>query len=48
MWKENIINDLKSGNLSYATVEKFLSNLKKEFGNRNNKIIKIAELKKIK
>ena len=29
MWKENVIEDLESKNLSYATVEKFLTDLKK-------------------
>ena len=29
MWKENVIEDLESENLSYATVEKFLTDLKK-------------------
>jgi len=33
--------------LSYTTVGEFLSDLKKEFGNGDNKTAKIAELKKI-
>jgi len=33
--------------LSYATVEKFLLNLKEEFSREDNKIMNIAELKKI-
>ena len=42
-----MIEDLKSGNLSYTIVGKFLSDLKKEFGRENDKMMKIAELKKI-
>ena len=47
IWKENIIDDLKSGNLSYITVEEFLSDLKKEFGGGDNETIKVTELEKI-
>ena len=42
-----MIEDLKSGNLSYTIVGKFLSDLKKEFDRENNKMMKMAELKKI-
>lgn len=42
-----MIKDLKSGNLSYTIVGKFLSDLKKEFDRENNKMMKMAELKKI-
>jgi len=45
--KENIIEDLKSRNLNYVTVGEFLSNLKKEFGKRDNEIMKVAELERI-
>ena len=41
-----MIEDLKSGNLSYTIVGKFLSDLKKEFDRENNKMMKMAELKK--
>jgi len=33
--------------LSYTTVGKFLSELKKKFGSRNNETMKVAELKKV-
>ena len=42
-----MIENLKSGNVSYTTVGEFLLDLKKEFGEGNNKIIKITELKKV-
>jgi len=34
--------------LEYRTTEEFLKDLKKEFGEGNNKTMKIAELKKLK
>jgi len=39
-WKEN-------ESLEFAPVEEFLMDLKKEFGEEDNKIIKVAELKKV-
>ena len=47
IWKENIMEDLESGNLSYITVEEFLADLKKEFGRGDNEIMKVAKLKKV-
>ena len=41
------MEDLESKILSYVTVREFLSNLKEEFGRGNNKMIKVAELKKV-
>ncbi len=41
------MEDFESKSLSYTTVGKSLSNLKKEFGRRNNKMMKVAELKKV-
>ena len=47
MWKENVIKDLKSGNLNYATVGEFLANLKKEFSGGDDEVMKVVELKKV-
>jgi len=41
------LEDLKSGELEFPIVEDFLTNLKKKFRNRNNKIDKVTELKKV-
>ena len=41
------MEDLESKSLNYVTVGEFLSDLKKEFGRENNKMIKVAELKKV-
>jgi len=41
------LEDLESGNLKYKIVEEFLVNLKKEFKERDNKTMKVTELKRI-
>ena len=41
------MEDLESRKLSYATVEEFLSYLKKEFSREDNETMKIEELKKV-
>ena len=41
------MEDLESKILSYVTVREFLSDLKEEFGRGNNKMIKVAKLKKV-
>ena len=46
--KKNVMENLKSGSLSYTMVEEILADLKQKFGRKDNKIMKIAELKKIK
>jgi len=47
IWKENIIENLESRNLSYVVVGEFLSDLKEKLGGGDNKIIKVVELKKV-
>jgi len=47
IWKENILEDLETRALEYATVEEFLTDLKKELEEGDNEIMKVAELKKI-
>ena len=47
IWKENILEDLKAEELDYATVEKFLADLKKKFGGDDDETIKVADLKKV-
>ena len=41
------MKDLERGNLSYTTIEEFLSDLKEEFRRENNKMIKVIEFKKV-
>ena len=42
-----MLKDLKSGNLEYETVEKFSADWKKEFGEEDKKVVKVAELRKL-
>jgi len=42
-WKENILE-----NLEFELARKFLTELKKKFEERDNKLAKIAELKQVK
>jgi len=41
------MEDLENRSLVYATVGEFLTDLKQEFGRENDKMMKMAELKKV-
>ena len=45
--KENILEDLKVGEVEYKSAEKFLTEIKKEFGEGDEELVKVAELKRI-
>ena len=47
IWKENILEELESGEMEYETVEEFLMVLKKEFGGGEEELVKVAELRKL-
>ena len=47
VWKENIMEELESGEVEYESVEEFLTCLKKEFGGGEEESVKVAELRKI-
>jgi len=47
VWKENIMEELEIGEMEYETVEEFLTSLKKEFGGREEELVKAAELRKL-
>ena len=47
VWKENIIEELESGEVEYELVEEFLTTLKKEFGGGEEELVKAAELRKL-
>ena len=42
MWKENVIEEME-----YKTVEEFLTSIKKEFGSREEELVKVVELRKL-
>jgi len=47
VWKENIMEELESGEVEYESVEEFLTTLKKEFGGGEEEAVKVAELRKL-
>jgi len=47
VWKENVIEELESGEVEYESVEEFLMSLKKEFGEGEEESVKVAELRKV-
>ena len=47
VWKENVIEELESGEVEYESVEEFLTILKKEFGGGEEELVKAAELRKL-
>ena len=47
VWKENIMDELESGEVEYESVEEFLTYLKKEFGGGEEESVKAAELRKM-
>jgi len=47
VWKENFLEDLESGKVEFRSTEKFLLKLKKKFSGGDEKLVKVAELKKV-
>ena len=47
VWKENVMKELESGEIEYETVEEFFTNLRKKFGGGEEKLVKVAELRKL-
>ena len=47
VWKENIMEELESGEVEYELAEEFLMSLKKEFGGGEKELVKAAELRKL-
>ena len=47
MWKENILEDLKTGVLEYKIVGEFLVDIRKEFGREDEESVKVVELKRL-
>ena len=48
VWKENITEELKAGEMEYEMAEEFLTVLKKEFGGGEEEAVKAVELRKLK
>ena len=47
VWKENMMEELESGEIEYETVEDFLTSLRKKFGGGEEESVKVAELRKL-
>jgi len=47
VWKENMMEELESGEVEYESVEEFLTCVKKEFGGGEEESVKAVELKKL-
>ena len=47
MWKKNILEDLKTGEVEFESVKEFLLKLKKKFGEGDKESMKVAELKRL-
>ena len=47
MWKENVLEKLEAGELEFKTVEKFLAEIKKEFGRGEEESVKATELRRM-
>ena len=47
VWKENVLEELESGEMEYETAEEFLTTLKKEFGRGEEEAVKVVELRKL-
>jgi len=47
VWKENVIEELETEEMEYKTVEEFLTSIKKEFGSREEELVKVVELRKL-
>ena len=48
VWKENVMEELESGEVEYESAEEFLMSLKKKFGGGEEESVKAAELRKLK
>jgi len=47
VWKENVMEELKSGEIEYETAEEFFTNLRKEFGGGEEESVKAVELRRM-
>jgi len=47
IWKENIMEEIETGEIEFELAEEFLAEIRKEFGEGDEESVKVAELKKI-
>jgi len=47
IWKENVMEELETGEIEFESAGEFLAEIRKEFGGGYEELVKVAELKKI-
>jgi len=47
IWKENVIEEIETGEIEFESAEEFLAEIRKEFGGGDKESVKVAKLKKI-
>ena len=47
IWKENLLEELESGEVEIESVEEFFTSLRKEFGGGEEESVKAVELRKL-
>jgi len=47
VWKENVMEELESGEMEYETAEEFFTSLRKEFGGGEEESVKAVELRRM-
>jgi len=47
IWKENVLEELETGEIEFENVGEFLAEIRREFGEGDEESVKVAELKKI-
>jgi len=47
VWKENMLENLEGGLLEYEIVGEFLTDIREEFGEGDEEMVKVAELKRL-
>ena len=47
MWKENMLEKLEARELEFETIGEFLAEIKKEFGEGEEELVRAAELRKL-
>ena len=47
IWKENVMEELETGEMKYELIEEFFTSMKKEFGEGEEEATKAAELRQL-
>jgi len=47
VWKKNVLENLEGGLLEYKNIGEFLVDIKKEFGEGDEELVRVAELRRL-